>query len=332
MTREALAFWVTQPGAGEVRAESVPDPAAGEVLVRTLYSAVSRGSERLVFEGRVPRDQYQRMRAPFQVGDFPGPVKYGYLTVGVVEDGPAGLIGRDVFCLHPHQTLYVVSADEVTPLPGDVPPRRAVLAGTVETALNALWDAPPLLGDRVAVVGAGMVGCCIARLLVGIPGTRVTLVDIDPSRSATAAALGVAFALPQDAAGEQDLVFHTSATASGLQASLGLLTSDGTVVELSWYGATETSLSLGGDFHSRRLAVRASQVGGLAPARQGRWTHRQRRALALDLLRDPAFDHLITGTSRFLDLPEVMKRLAAGSLDGICHTITYGQGARRCSA
>ena len=323
MTREALAFWITGPAAGEIRAEPVLEPGPGEVLVRTLYSAVSRGTEKLVFEGRVPRDQFGRMRAPFQAGDLPGPVKYGYLSVGVVDAGPAELVGRTVFCLYPHQTVYVAPVDQVTPVPDDVPPRRAVLAGTVETAVNALWDAPPLLGDRVTVVGAGMVGCCLARLLAGIRGVHTTLVDIEQSRAVVATALGVAFALPADAPVEQDLVFHTSATAAGLQTSLGLLATDGTVVELSWYGDSDVRLSLGGDFHSRRLAVRASQVGGIAPGARSRWNHAHRRALALDLLRDPAFDHLLTGTSAFADLPEVMKHLAAGSLDGTCQTISY---------
>jgi threonine dehydrogenase-like Zn-dependent dehydrogenase len=323
MGREALAFWVAGPGVGEIRPEWVPDPRPGEVLVRALFSAVSRGTESLVFRGGVPPDQYDRMRAPFQAGEFPGPVKYGYLGVGVVEDGPAELVGHTVFSLHPHQTRYVVPVDAVTRVPADVPPRRAVLAGMVETAVNALWDAPPLVGDRIAVVGAGMLGCCVAGVLAGMPGVQTTLVDVDLARATAASALGVGFALPPDAPTEQDLVFHTSATAAGLQRCLELLVTDGTVVELSWYGDTDVQLSLGGDFHSRRLGVRASQVGELAPARRGRRTRADRLALALDLLRNPAFDHLLTGTSRFEELPEVLAQLATGTLDGICHTISY---------
>jgi len=332
MTREARAFWVARPGVGEIRTEPVPDPKPGEVRVRALFSAVSRGTESLVFRGGVPPSQHDRMRAPFQAGDFPGPVKYGYLGVGVVEDGPPELVGRTVFSLHPHQTEYVVPVEAVTLVPPEVPPRRAVLAGTVETAVNALWDAPPLVGDRVTVVGAGMVGCCVAGLLAGIPGVQATLVDVNPARAAVAAGLGVGFALPAEAPTEQDLVFHASATAAGLQRGLELVVSDGTVVELSWYGDTDVQLALGGDFHSRRLSVRASQVGQVAPARRDRRTHAARRALALDLLRNPAFDHLITGTSDFEELPEVMARLATGTLDGICHTIGYSAGGTRCSA
>jgi threonine dehydrogenase-like Zn-dependent dehydrogenase len=320
---EAQAFWVRAPGVGELRPVRLPRPATDEVLVRTLRSGISRGTEALVFRGGVPPSQYAAMRAPFQEGDFPGPVKYGYLSVGVVEDGPARLRGRTVFCLHPHQSAYVVPADAVVVVPEDVPPSRAVLAGTVETAVNALWDAAPLLGDRVSVVGAGMVGCCVARLLSGFPGAQVTLVDVDESRGAVAAALGVEFSLPEQAREGCDLVVHTSATSAGLQLSLDLLASEGTVVDLSWYGDTQVRLSLGGAFHSGRLGIRASQVGVVSAARRARRTPADRLRLALDLLRDPAFDALISGTSRFEELPEVMPRLADGSLPALCHTLTY---------
>jgi threonine dehydrogenase-like Zn-dependent dehydrogenase len=321
--RDAHAFWVREPGFGEIRPVTLPEPGPDDVLVRTLRSGVSRGTETLVFKGGVPPDQYGAMRAPFQEGDFPGPVKYGYLSVGAVEQGPPELLGRTVFCLYPHQTAYVVPAAAVTVVPEDVPPARAVLAGTVETAVNALWDARPLLGDRVTVVGAGMVGCCVARLLSRFPAAQVTLVDVDASRADVASALGVDFALPEDAGGGRDLVVHASATSAGLQRSLELLAPEGTVIDLSWYGDTEVRLSLGGAFHSGRLRIRASQVGTLSPARGGGRTTADRLALALELLRDPAFDALVTGESRFGELPDVMAGLAAGSLPALCHTITY---------
>ncbi len=332
MAREALAFWVRRPGLGELRPVSLPPPGPGEVAVRTIRSAVSRGTEALVFGGRVPVDQYDAMRAPFQDGEFPGPVKYGYLNVGVVEAGPRHLVGRTVFCLHPHQTAYVVPASAVTVVPDGVPASRAVLTGIVETAVNALWDAGPLVGDRVAVVGAGLVGCCVARLLSGIPGVSVTLVDTDPGRADVASALGVPFASPEDAPQGRDLVFHTSATAAGLQGSLGLLAREGTVIELSWYGDEVVPLSLGGVFHSGRLTVRASQVGMVAPARRGRRSTADRLALAIELLHDPAFDALLTGESPFHDLPSVMPRLACGDLPALCHTVTYPAEDQPCSA
>ena len=328
---EARAFWLREPGVGEIRPVSLPEPGPDELVVRTVRSAVSRGTETLVFRGGVPISQYAAMRAPFQEGDFPGPVKYGYLNVGVVEHGPTPLRGRTVFCLYPHQTAYVVPSESVVVVPSDVPAQRAVLAGIVETAVNALWDAAPLVGDRVAVVGAGVVGCCVARLLTRIPGVQVTLVDVDERRAEVAAALGVGFAEPTEAAGGRDLVFHTSATSNGLQRSLELLTPEGTVIDLSWYGDAEVTLSLGGAFHSQRLGIRASQVGRVAPARRDTRSTADRLELALDLLRDPTFDVLLTGASPFEELPDVMVRLAAGQ-PALCHSITYGDGLLPCTA
>ena len=327
----AHAFWLRTPGVGEIRPVTFAEPRDDEVLVRTLCSGVSRGTEMLVFRGGVPPSQYATMRAPFQEGDFPGPVKYGYLNVGLVQRGPASLRDRRVFCLYPHQTAYVVPVSAVALVPEDMPPSRAVLAGTVETAVNALWDAAPLLGDRVAVVGAGMVGCCVARLLARFPALRVTLVDVDPGRRDVADALETDFALPDDAPGDCDLVVHCSATSAGLQRSLDLLAPEGTVIDLSWYGDGEVRVQLGGAFHSRRLGIRSSQVGTVSPARGARRTASDRLALALELLRDPAFDALITGSSPFAELPDVMTRLAAGQLAALCHTITY-EGSSSCSA
>ena len=324
MTVDAHAFWLRAPGEGEIRPVRLDPPGDGEVLVRTRFTGVSRGTETLVFTGRVPTDQYAAMRAPFQEGDFPAPVKYGYLNVGTVEAGPAELRGRTVFCLYPHQSAYVVPAGSVVVVPDGVPAARAVLAGTVETAVNALWDAAPLVGDRVTVIGGGMVGCSVTALLARFPGVRVELVDADPGRAGVAEALGVDFALPADATGGRDLVVHASASAEGLQRGLELLRPEGTVLELSWYGDRPVTLALGGAFHSRRLAIRSSQVGTVSPRRADR-SYADRLAVALDLLTDPAFDALLTGRSRFTDLPDVLDRLASGRLSALCHLITYGE-------
>ncbi|MFJ4624033.1 zinc-binding alcohol dehydrogenase [Streptomyces sp. NPDC088812] len=326
MKRSARAFWIGSPGHGEIRDVALPDPAADEVVVRSLYSGISRGTETLVFRGGVPVSQHTAMRAPFQEGDFPAPVKYGYLNVGVVEEGPDALAGRTVFSLFPHQTRFVVPASAVTLVPDAVPAGRAVLAGTVETAVNALWDAAPLVGDRIAVVGGGMVGASVAALLARFPGVRVQLVDADPARADVAAALGVGFASPEEASGGCDLVVHASATEQGLARSLELLTAEGTVVELSWYGDRRVSLPLGEAFHSRRLVIRGSQVGTVSPARAHR-TYADRLALALDLLADPALDALVTGESAFEELPEVMPRLTSGELPALCHRVRYPPAA-----
>jgi threonine dehydrogenase-like Zn-dependent dehydrogenase len=323
MEREARAFWIRSPGKGEIRDVVLPEPGPGEVLVRTVFSGVSRGTEAIVFRGGVPPNQHAIMRAPFQDGTFPGPVKYGYLNVGVVEQGPGELLGRTVFCLYPHQTRYVVPAGAVSVVPDGVPPERAILAGTVETAVNALWDAAPLVGDRIAVVGAGMVGSAVAGVLAGFPGCRVQLVDTDPSRAEVARALGVEFVTPDEAAGGCDLVVHASATEAGLARSLELLAPEGEVIELSWYGDRRVNVPLGEFFHSRRLTVRGSQVGRIPPSRRSPRSFDERLALALRLLARPAFGALITGESPFGDLPQVMPRLATGELSALCHRITY---------
>jgi threonine dehydrogenase-like Zn-dependent dehydrogenase len=323
--RIARAFWLRAPGEGEIRSVAIPRPGPDDVEVRTLYSGVSRGTETLVFRGDVPESQFSAMRAPFQDGEFPAPVKYGYLSVGVVEHGPPGLLGRTVFCLYPHQTRYVVPAAAVTPIPDAMPAARAVLAGTVETAVNVLWDAAPLVGDRIAVVGAGMVGCSVAAVLARFPGVRVELVDIDPARAAVAEALGIGFASPEDAAGECDLVVHASATEAGLARSLELLAFEGEVIEMSWYGDRPVRVPLGESFHSRRLTVRSSQVGAVAPARRARRSFRDRLTLALHLLTDPVYDALITDERRFEDLPRLMPDLAGGELPGLCVRVLYEQ-------
>ncbi|MEU8749161.1 zinc-dependent alcohol dehydrogenase [Streptomyces chartreusis] len=323
MNRAARAFWLRSPGEGEIREAVLPEPGEDEVLVRSLYSGVSRGTETLVFRGGVPENQHAAMRAPFQEGEFPAPVKYGYLSVGVVEAGPTALVGRTVFCLYPHQTRYVVPASAVTVVPDDVPAARAVLAGTVETAVNALWDAAPLVGDRIAVVGGGMVGCSVAALLARFPGVRLQLVDADPRRAEVAAALGVGFATPEEALGECDLVVHASATEQGLNRSLELLRAEGTVLELSWYGDRRVALPLGEAFHSRRLVIRSSQVGTVSPARSATRSYADRLALALDLLADPALDALVTGESAFEELPEVMPKLTSGEIPALCHRVRY---------
>lgn len=324
---DATAFWVERPGFGALRREQLAPPRDDEVLVRTVHTGVSRGTEVSVFGGHVPDSERERMRAPFQQGEFVGAggssVKYGYLNVGIVESGPESLRGRTVFTLFPHQSAFVVPADAVVPVPDGIPPRRAVLAGAVETAVNVLWDAAPVIGDRISVIGAGMIGCCVARLLRGIPGVEVTLVDVNPQRATVARQLGVGFADPAAAPLDRDIVINTSGSDAGLQLALHTVVTDGEVIEASWYGDRPATLMLGADFHSRRLSIRSSQVGAVAAKRRGTRTTHERLELALQLLHDPAFDALLTSESSWRNLPEVMASLADGSRTDLCHTITW---------
>lgn len=324
MTRDARAFWTVAPGSGEIRAETLPvTTTTDDVVVRALFSGVSRGSESLVFHGGVPPEEYQRMRAPFQMGDFPGPLKYGYASVGRVESGPAELAGRTVFCLFPHQTAYVVPATAVHVVPDDVPAARAVLAANMETALNGVWDARVLPGDRVTVVGGGTVGCLVAWLAGQIPGCDVQLVDIALDRAGIAQHLGMSFAPPATALGSRDVVIHASGAPAGLDTALSLAGFESTVVELSWYGNRAVTASLGKAFHAQRLTLKSSQVGHVPAERRARWTYARRLATALALLRDPALDALITSECAFDDLPGVMPTLTSAASRALCHRVRY---------
>lgn len=301
--RQAMAFWHEAPGVAALRTEQVA-PKPGEIMVRALFSGISRGTERLVADGRVPDTERDRMRAPHQAGAFPFPVKYGYQAVGLVEDGPEHLLGRAVFVLHPHQTLFAVAPADATPLPAGLPPRRAALAANMETALNAVWDGQASPGDRVSVVGAGALGLLTASILSRMPGVDVTLIDVLERRRDIAAHLGVNFALPDAAPADCDIAFHTSASAAGLATAMATLGFEGSLVELSWHGAGDTPVPLGGAFHSRRLRLIGSQVGTLPVHRRARWDHARRIAKALELLMDPRLDALIDEEIAFTDLPD----------------------------
>jgi threonine dehydrogenase-like Zn-dependent dehydrogenase len=323
MADEAKAFWVAEPGRGEIRTVKLPVQTPDDVVVRALYSGISRGTEALVFNGRVPESERERMRAPFQEGSFPAPVKYGYANVGRVELGPLELVNRTVFVLYPHQTRYVVPAQAVHVVPDGVPPERAILAANLETAINGLWDASPQIGDRVAVVGGGTVGCLCALLASRIAGCEVELVDSNPKRTAVARALGVRFAAPNHATPNADVVVHASGSSEGLALALTLAAFEARIVEMSWFGDRTVTLPLGGRFHASRLSIVSSQVGTVAFAQRARWDTRRRMQLALRLLADPVFDVLITGECAFEQLPQVMASVAANGSDVLCQRVKY---------
>ena len=320
---EASALWYIGPGSAELRREALPAPGPGEVRVRALTGAISRGTERLVQAGRVPKSEYERMRAPFMAGAFPFPVKYGYATVGRIEDGPAHLHDRDVFTLYPHQTHFNLSAEAVHPLPAQVTPQRAVLAANMETALNAVWDGAPGPADRIAIVGGGLLGLLVAYLCARLPGAEVTVVDIDPSRARLASALGARFASPGAAAADCDIVFHASASAAGLATALRLAGEEAAVVELSWYGEGEIAAPFGEAFHSRRLRLISSQVGKVAPSHRPRWSYGRRLAAALALLADPVLDILLAPAIAFEDLPARLADVFSAASGVVCQPILY---------
>jgi hypothetical protein len=317
------ALWYVGPGRAELRGETLKPPASGELRLRALFGALSRGTERLVFNGRVPESEFERMRGPNMAGAFPFPVKYGYAVVAVVEEGPRSLRGCTAFALHPHQDVFNVPSDFVSPLPEGLPPARAVLAANMETALNAVWDGAPGPGDQIAVVGGGVVGCLVARLCARIPETEVTLVDIAPARRDLADELGLRFATPDLLPRRCDLVFHASGTGAGLATALRAAFDEALIVDLSWYGAGEIAVPLGEAFHSRRLRIVSSQVGRVAPSHRLRWSNGLRRSAALRLLRDPVLDRLLAPAVMFEDLPKRLPRILGSKSDARCPLIRY---------
>jgi hypothetical protein len=319
----AEALWYSRPGHAEIRRETLALPGADEVRVRALYGAISRGTEALVLAGRVPESEFERMRAPFMAGDFPFPVKYGYATVGLIEGGREDLRGRTAFTLHPHQDRFNIAANAAIVLPDNLPPHRAVLAANMETALNAVWDAAPGPADRIAIVGAGVVGALVGYLCGRLPGAEVTLVDVNPARAELARSLGVGFAGPETATGDCDLVVHASGNPAGLGTALALAGDEATVLELSWYGDGAVTAPLGGAFHSRRLRLVSSQVGRVAPSHRPRWTHGRRLAAALALLADARLDALLAPAIAFQDLPRRLPDILDASSGILCQPITY---------
>lgn len=323
---EARALWTIAAGRCALLTESLPARGEGDVLIRTIASGISRGTERLVLRGRVPEAMHALMRAPFQAGAFAFPVKYGYAAVGVVEDGPVVLRGRRVFCLHPHQDRFVVPASTVTPVPDTVPDHRAVLAANMETAVNILWDARPLVGERVVVLGAGVVGLLVASLLARMPGLDLAIADPDPARAAVAEALGLRFLAPEDAPGERDLIVHASGNPDGVRQALSLSAFEGRIVEASWFGNRQATLPLGEAFHAKRLTILSSQVGAVAPAMRGQRSHGDRLTLALSLLDDPRLDALLGPVTPFDALPVAMPALLdppRGAPAPLCPVVSY---------
>ena len=319
----ARQFWIQAPGHAEIVNTQLEPRQEGDVLVRARFSGISRGTESLVFRGEVPPSQYSTMRAPFQEGEFPGPVKYGYSSVGVVEEGPSTLEGRTVFCLHPHQDVYIVPADAVHIVPDGVPVDRSVLAANMETAVNIVWDARPTVGDSIVIIGAGVVGLLTATLCRDLPGTTVLVVDPNESRREVADTLGLTYRPDVPPLLSADLVIHASGNPAGLRAALAVAGVEANVIEASWYGTREVALPLGEAFHAGRLTLKSSQVGRVPADRVPRWTRAARLRTALELLSDDRLDALVTEESEFQDLPAVMAVLSRDPGNTLFHRIRY---------
>ncbi len=320
----ARSIWYTQPGVAEMRTAPLAVPREGMAFVKTLFTGISRGTERLVMSGAVPEAEKARMRAPMQEGEFPFPVKYGYCGVGVVESGPPELMGRTVFCLHPHQDQFIAPVGMLVPIPDGIPARRATLAANMETALNAFWDSGAGPADRIVVVGAGIVGLMVTALAARIPGAEVTVIDVAGDRRSLVESFGARFeTAPSPASAGADVVFHTSVSAAGLNTAIACVGLEGTVVEMSWYGDRDVPVRLGGAFHSQRLKLVSSQVGQISPGHRPRWDYRRRIEAALRLLADDRLDALVADEIAFADAPSELPRILGPGASGLAPVIRY---------
>jgi threonine dehydrogenase-like Zn-dependent dehydrogenase len=311
----ARALWLEAPGRAALRDAELPPLAAGWSRVRAISSAISPGTERLVATGRVPAEVAETMRCPYMEGEFSFPVKYGYSLVGQLDDG------RLVHVLHPHQELAHVRTSDVRLVPDGISPERATLAANLETAVTALWDARIAPGERALVIGFGIVGSLVARLLSRVAGVEVTVVDRDAAKRELAASLG--FHAMAEPAADYDVAFGASGAPEEVQVALDAVGDEGRVVELSWLGTREVRLQLGGTFHSGRKQLLASQVSHIPPYLRGRWDYARRTRLVFELLRDPAFDAHITRTVAFEELPRFYEELCAGGAGGLSIAVRY---------
>ena len=314
------ALWHTSPTTSTIQ-EVITGAEPGYCTVQSQYSLVSTGTERLVATGNVPTSLHESMKVPYLEGSFSFPIKYGYSLVGRVTQGPLDWPGKLVHLLHPHQTACSVRSSDLFIVPKEVPPLRATLASNLETALTALWDAQVMVGDKVLVVGFGMIGALVARLLQGIPAVSLYVYDTDPRRVMMAEQAG--FTLAASALDDFDIAFHSSSSEAGLQTSIDAVGTEGKVIELSWYGTQPVQVHLGGSFHQQRKQLISSQVSSLPVHRRARWNFRRRKEVVFELLKNDAFDQHITEVVSFEQLPTLFDRIRQGDRSELGWGVRY---------
>ncbi|WP_298982402.1 zinc-dependent alcohol dehydrogenase [Caldilinea sp.] len=299
MVRRSVIF--TAPGKVVVRAEPIPQPQPGELLVQTLVSAISAGTELLFLRGEVPANMEVDSAIPALNGAVRYPLRYGYACVGRVieagEEQDRGWLGCTVFAFHPHASHFVASTAQILPVPDDLTPHRAALLPNMETAVNLVMDGQPGIGERVAVIGLGVVGLLTIALLARFPLERLLAVDPLPQRRGLATALGAHAALAPEELTERsgyDLVYEVSGSPIALNTALALTGFAGRIVIGSWYGVKQAPLDLGGAFHRSRIRLLASQVSTIDPRWSGRWNKKRRIDLAWAMLRAVEIERLIT--------------------------------------
>jgi len=308
---QATSLWHISPTASELQSEKLATPTDNKLIIKSLYSLVSTGTERLVASGLVPPSMHQLMQVPSMGGDFNFPVKYGYSLVGkVVSKGD--LEGRLVHLLHPHQNQLITDSSAISLLSKAIPAKRAALASNMETALNAVWDSGVSVGDKVVVCGFGMIGGLVARLLALMPAVEVVVLEKNAYRIAQATKMG--FTVNPSTLQNFDCSFHTSGSSVGLQTCIEAVGMEGKIIELSWYGTKSVQLQLGADFHYHRKQLISSQVGHVPFAKNARWDYARRKAVVWELLQNQVFDAHITDEVAFADGPAFFTDLRSGDL------------------
>jgi 2-desacetyl-2-hydroxyethyl bacteriochlorophyllide A dehydrogenase len=315
---EARALWFTAPRTAELRPERVPPPAPGEVRVKTIASAISHGTEMLVYRGEVPTDL--PLDLPTLAGDFSFPIKYGYASVGRVLDAGVEHLSPDdlVFVHHPHQEAFVVPADLPVRLPEGLDPTVGLFFANLETALNVVHDTPLRLGETALVFGQGVVGLLVTQLVKRAGADRVLAVDPIQKRRNLALDAGAdeAFEPGEDlhqrvleatAGRGADVAVEASSSGAALQAAVDAVATEGTVVVASWYGTKPVSLSLGGHFHRGRVRLRSSQVGRMNPELGSRWDRARRTETVHGLLPRLRLKGLISHQIPFEKAPEAYR-------------------------
>lgn len=341
MNRQSLFF--SGHETAELHAEPLDAPSAGQVLVRMLVSGISAGTEMLFYRGQVPADLSTDSTIEALSGAVEYPLKYGYCAVGeVIALGPgveAGWLGRRVFAFNPHETHFLAEPASLMPLPDGIPVEAAVLLPNMETAVNFLMDARPMLGDQVAVTGQGIVGLLATSLLAQLPlGSLVTL-DRLPLRREWSLRMGAQASLdPADAdvvaearrllSGGRpypaaDITFELSGAPGALNLAIALTGFDGTVIVGSWYGQKRAELDLGGYFHRSRIRLVSSQVSTINPDWQGRWTKERRFSTAWDMLRKVHPERLITHRIPFSEAASAYQLLAQAPDEALQVVLTY---------
>jgi 2-desacetyl-2-hydroxyethyl bacteriochlorophyllide A dehydrogenase len=333
---KARALWFAAPRTATLREESVPPPGPGEVRVETVASAVSSGTEMLVYRGEVP--QHLPLDLPTLRGTYGFPIKYGYAAAGRVFDMGPGVeqfsVGDPVFVHHPHQEVFVVPARMPVRLPEGLDPLLGVFVANLETAINVVHDTPLRLGESALVLGGGVVGQLVARLLRLAGAGAVLVVDPLHMRRELAVAAGADHALGVEGLNERvkeitggrgvDVAVEASGSGAALQAAIEAVALEGTVVVASWYGTRPVTLDLGGHFHRGRVRLRSSQVGRLDPALAPRWDRDRRTETAVALLDKLKLGNLISHRLPFDRAAEAYPLLDERPGEAVQVVFTYG--------